>query len=147
MEDTSFPLYFIKKPVRCRKFKLLIDVLDQPLMLYMENSEHLASALFSDATTDQLLSSAGQQLIAEGLNRLGIEIKHNDPIPRLTRGYLICENDQLVFQMNGISYGDELGSDPKLIFRPTAQLEVDSLPNAELTLLPVEVRRRYMIKT
>jgi hypothetical protein len=57
---------------------------------------------------------------------------------------LVCENDQLVFKIDGLSYGDELGKDPKLVFRSTAQLEAESLPNAEMTLLPVEVRRRYV---
>jgi hypothetical protein len=108
----------------------------------MENSEHKASALFSDATTEQLLSASGQQLIAEAMSRLGIKIKHNDPLPRLTRGYLVCEHDQLVFEMDGIFYGEELGQSPKFVFRPTSQLEDDSLPNAECSLLPVEVRRR-----
>lgn len=108
----------------------------------MENSEHQASALFSDATTDQLLSAAGQQLIAEAISRLGIKIKHNDPLPRLTRGYLVCQNDQLVFDMDGLSYGDEIGESPKFVFRPTAQLDDTSLPNADPTLLPIEVRRR-----
>lgn len=60
-------------------------------MLYMENSEHKASALFSDATTDQLLSAAGQQLIAEAMSRLGIQIRHNEPLPRLTRGELLLK--------------------------------------------------------
>jgi len=108
----------------------------------MENSEHQASALFSDATTEQLLSSSGQQLIAEAMSRLGIQIKYNDPLPRLTRGYLVCQDDQLVFEMVGLSYGEELGEIPKLVFRPTAQLDGDSLPNAEHSLLPIEVRRR-----
>lgn len=108
----------------------------------MENSEHQASALFSDATTDQLLSAAGQQLIAEAISRLGIQVKHNDPLPRLTRGYLLCQEDQLVFKMDNLTYGDEIGNSPKLVFRPTAQLDDTSLPNADLSLLPIEVRRR-----
>lgn len=58
---------------------------------------------------------------------------------------MVCQDDQLVFEMEGLSYGEELGNAPKFVFRPTVQLEDENLPNAENTLLPVEVRRRLVI--
>lgn len=76
------------------------------------------------------------------MSRLGIQIKHNDPLPRLTRGYLICQKDQIVLEMDGLVYGDEMGDAPRFVFRPTIQLEGESLPNAEHSLLPIEIRRR-----
>jgi hypothetical protein len=114
-------------------------------MLYAENTEHVASALFSDATTDQLLSLTDQKLMADILNKLNIEIKPNEPIPKLTQGYMLYQNDQLVLNIDGLLYGDEFGEDPKLVFRPTEQLDVESLPDVDSTLLPIEVRRRYLI--
>ncbi|KAI6189336.1 BPL/LPL catalytic domain-containing protein [Aphelenchoides fujianensis] len=116
---------------------------DQPLLLYMENSEHKASALFTDITTDQLLSVAGRPLIAEAISRLGIRLGEETPPPPLTRGYLICHNDRLVFDMRGLSYGEEIGQSPRLFFRSTEQIaQEEELPEPSTSLLPVEVRRR-----
>ncbi|KAI6205134.1 hypothetical protein M3Y94_00758200 [Aphelenchoides besseyi] len=117
---------------------------DQPLLLYMENSEHKASALFSDLTTEQLLSTAGRPLIAEAISRLGIRLGDGTQLPPLTRAYLICDNDRLIWNMEGLSYGDEIGNSPRLFFRSTEQMATQELELPEPTseLLPVEVRRR-----
>lgn len=64
----------------------------------MENAAQQASALFSDATNEQLLS-AGTSLIANALARLNIHTTEKAEIPSLTQGYLICEDDRLPWDM------------------------------------------------
>ncbi|KAH7703446.1 Protein BPL-1 c, partial [Aphelenchoides avenae] len=119
---------------------------DQPLLLYMENSEHHASALFSDATTDELLQSSGGSLISDAMTRLGIEVVDAESAqpPALTPGYLVCDKDRLVLDMKGLSYTEPVGMEPSLVFRPTAQLteKGENLPGPSAEIVPVEVRRR-----
>ncbi|KAI6226165.1 BPL/LPL catalytic domain-containing protein [Aphelenchoides fujianensis] len=123
----------------CDSVKKQMGKEDQPLLLYIENSEHKASALFTDITTDQLLSVAGRPLIAEAISRLGIRVGEETPPPPLTRGYLICHNDRLVFDMRGLSYGEEIGQSPRLFFRSTEQIaQEEELPEPSASLLPVE---------
>ncbi|KAI6173271.1 BPL/LPL catalytic domain-containing protein [Aphelenchoides besseyi] len=100
---------------------------DQPLLLYMENSEHKASALFSDLTTEQLLSTAGRPLIAEAMSRLGIRLGDGTQLPPLTRAYLICHSDRLIWNMEGLTYGDEIGNSPRLFFRSSEQMATQEL--------------------
>lgn len=68
--------------------------LDAPLLLYMENAAHHASALFSDATSEELFES-GATLIADALSRLSVQISPKVVIPNLSQGYLICQYDRL----------------------------------------------------
>lgn len=68
----------------------------------MENAAQHASALFSDATSEQLLQS-GSTLIADALSRLSIKITTNSTIPSLTQGYFICEYDRMPWDMK-VSY-------------------------------------------
>uniref|UniRef100_A0A915DLH5 BPL/LPL catalytic domain-containing protein n=1 Tax=Ditylenchus dipsaci TaxID=166011 RepID=A0A915DLH5_9BILA len=119
----------------------------QPLLLYMQNGEQKtqSSALFSDATTEQLLSSS---LLGEALCRLGIEVvERGDPsnsIPQLTNGYLVCQKDRLLLDLKGLTYGKLVGNHPKLLFlhpatkenREEVSLAVDS------KTLTVETRLR-----
>lgn len=71
----------------------------QPLLLYMENSEQKASALFSDATTEELLTESGATLIRDAITRLGIELA---PIPNhmdYSIGYMIAAQDKLLWNL------------------------------------------------
>jgi biotin-[acetyl-CoA-carboxylase] ligase BirA-like protein len=117
---------------------------DQPLMLYMENSEQRASALFSDATTEELLTSSNGSLISDALTRLGIEVVEKKQSAQPTNAYLICDNDKLLWQMKGITYEHPIGDDPSLCFQPRVNIVEQngnvqpSTPNSVL----VEVCRR-----
>lgn len=64
----------------------------------MENAAQQASALFSDATSEQLLAG-GARVISDALARLSIPTVENIEIPHASRGYLICENDRLPWNM------------------------------------------------
>lgn len=68
----------------------------------MENAAQRASALFSDATSEQLLHS-GSTLIADALLRLSVKITTNVIIPSLTPGYFICEYDRMPWDIE-VSY-------------------------------------------
>ena len=73
-------------------------------MLYMQNSEHHASALFSDATTDELLRmDAGGSLMADALMRLGFDVASaailKAEVPTLTPAYMVCQKDRLVLDI------------------------------------------------
>ncbi|CAD5215981.1 unnamed protein product [Bursaphelenchus xylophilus] len=135
--------FYAKDPVGGYKYSVVLSMKkDQPLLLYMENSEHKASALFSDATTEQLLSEAGKTLISEAMGRLGIQVQENlsDDSPK--RCYLICQEDKVIYEMNRLKYGVKIGSTPKMVFKPSVYLDSDDLPSPSFELLPVEVRRR-----
>ncbi|CAD5211869.1 unnamed protein product [Bursaphelenchus okinawaensis] len=134
--------FHAKDPVGGYKYSVVLNLKkDQPLLLYMENSEHQASALFSDATTELLLSEAGRPLISEAMSRLGIQIESDLLQVAPKRSYLICQEDKVLFDTK-LKYGVELGSHPKMIFRPTAYLESEDLPSPSFEMMPVEVRRR-----
>lgn len=107
----------------------------------MENSANNASALFSDATADQLIAGGGISLISDAMKRLKIQVVDNQHIPDLTRGYFICEPDRLTWDMDGLAYGEEIGSSPKLYFQ-SATSDNFNLPSPSSSLLPIEVRKR-----
>uniref|UniRef100_A0A914YAT9 BPL/LPL catalytic domain-containing protein n=1 Tax=Panagrolaimus superbus TaxID=310955 RepID=A0A914YAT9_9BILA len=111
---------------------------DQPLLLYMENSANNASALFSDATADELIATGGISLIKDAMKRLKIQVVENQAIPSLTQGYFICEPDKLAGDMNGLVYEKEIGNMPKLFFSniPT------NLPFPTSSFLSIEVCKR-----
>ncbi|VBB26683.1 unnamed protein product [Acanthocheilonema viteae] len=112
---------------------------DSPFLLYMENAAQRASALFSDATSAQLLQS-GSTLIADALSRLSIKITKNLAIPSLTPGYFICEYDRMPWDMEGMHFNEPFGSMPKLLLKQISKH--GTLPEVSSELLPVEVRTR-----
>ncbi|VDO39503.1 unnamed protein product [Onchocerca flexuosa] len=118
---------------------VLYKAQDSPLLLYMENAEQLASALFSDATSEQLLRS-GSTLIADAFSRLSIEITTDVTIPSLTSGYFICEYDRMPWDMEGMHFNEPFGSMPKLLLKQVKKH--GPLPEVSSELLPVEVRTR-----
>lgn len=125
----------------------------------MQNSEHRASALFSDATTDELLQSSDGSLISEAMSRLGLHILNkNDTsikFKKLTEGYMIAQKDRIIRNINGLSYGNPLGAEPKLIFNSMNSLkDIDddsdekvkqNTHNEEFdsNLVPIKTCRRY----
>uniref|UniRef100_A0A183BMT3 BPL/LPL catalytic domain-containing protein n=1 Tax=Globodera pallida TaxID=36090 RepID=A0A183BMT3_GLOPA len=136
---------------------------DQPLLLYMQNLGQQASALFSDATTEQLLSADDGSLIRDALHRLGLKDIQQKSLPSdkncpppLSSGYLIAARDLTILDIPGMTYGKVLGcAMPGLIFHRSdchqsiVHEDADDRSVANLNtsvasdqLLPVEVRRR-----
>ncbi|KAL3116154.1 hypothetical protein niasHT_002278 [Heterodera trifolii] len=137
---------------------------DQPLLLYMQNLGQRASALFSDATTEQLLSAGDGALVRDALHRLGLKDIPQKALPSdeigllpLSSGYLVAAKDLAILDIPGMTYGKVLGcAGPSLIFHRSDHQQSlnqnnnnDNLnvpPVAVLSpsdqLLPVEVRRR-----
>lgn len=68
----------------------------------MENAAQRASALFSDATSDELLQH-GSTLIADALSRLSIKTSTKITIPALTPGFFIFEYDRMPWDIE-VSY-------------------------------------------
>ncbi|VDK52635.1 unnamed protein product [Anisakis simplex] len=109
------------------------------MLLYMENAAQQASALFSDATSEQLLAG-GAGLIADALARLSIPTIHNSQMPHASRGYLICQSDRLPWSMEGMHFNEHFCGSPKVIIR---QLKKHGdLPEPSAGLFPIEVRTR-----
>ncbi|KAK0394717.1 hypothetical protein QR680_000895 [Steinernema hermaphroditum] len=90
---------------------------DSPMFMYMENTAQQASALFSDATTDELMSDGGHKLIRDALCRLGIKTIENNAECCGRTGYLICAHDQISGIVERLSFTDPIGEAPKLLFR------------------------------
>uniref|UniRef100_A0AC34FMP7 BPL/LPL catalytic domain-containing protein n=1 Tax=Panagrolaimus sp. ES5 TaxID=591445 RepID=A0AC34FMP7_9BILA len=111
---------------------------DQPLLLYMENSANNASALFSDATADELIATGGISLIKDAMKRLKIQVVESQTIPSITKGYFICDPDKLAWDMKGLAYDEEIGNIPKLFFSNISE----NLPPPSSSLLPIEVCKR-----
>jgi hypothetical protein len=118
-------------------------------MLYMQNSDLNACVLFSDATTDELLSSSGGKLIIDAFSRLGIKPAADSPQPAdgipaqkpsLSAGYLICEKDVQILKIEGLTYTRALGDRPELKFTQ----KLTSEQSATSDLIPIEVRRRKL---
>lgn len=112
---------------------------DTPLLLYMENAAQQASALFSDATSEQLLAG-GARVISDALARLSIPTVENIEIPHASRGYLICENDRLPWNMQGMHFNESFCGCPKVLIRQVKKH--GELPEPSEQLFPVEVRTR-----
>ncbi|VDM08988.1 unnamed protein product [Wuchereria bancrofti] len=123
----------------CKYSVVLYKTEDSPFLLYMENAAQRASALFSDATSEQLLHS-GSTLIADALSRLSIKITTNVTVPSLTPGYFICEYDRMPWDMEGMHFNEPFGSKPKLLLKQIKKH--GPLPEVSNKLLPVEVRTR-----
>uniref|UniRef100_A0A158Q7P7 BPL/LPL catalytic domain-containing protein n=1 Tax=Elaeophora elaphi TaxID=1147741 RepID=A0A158Q7P7_9BILA len=123
----------------CKYSVVLNKTEDSPFLLYMENAAQHASALFSDATSEQLLQS-GSMLIADALSRLSIKIATNLTLPPLTAGYFICEYDRMPWDMEGMHFNEPFGSMPKILLKQISKH--GPLPEVSSELLPVEVRTR-----
>ncbi|TMS34519.1 hypothetical protein L596_002095 [Steinernema carpocapsae] len=94
----------------------------QPMFMYMENTAQQASALFSDATTDELMSDGGHKLIRDALCRLGIKTGENNADERGRTGYLICARDRRI--VDRLSFTEPIGDNPKLQFRRELQEDI-----------------------
>ncbi|VDM54190.1 unnamed protein product [Angiostrongylus costaricensis] len=123
---------------------VLSKVKDMPLFLYMENSAHQASAIFSDATSEQLLSP-GIKILPEALSRVGVEVVECTPLA-LTQAVMTASEDPIIENMmktvKGVRYGEEIGQTPKLFFRKTERAVEQGMPEVSEKLLPVEVLSR-----
>lgn len=117
---------------------MIMNIIGQPLLLYMENSSNNASALFSDATADELVASGGISLIADSMKRLKIQVVENQIIPSLSYGYFICEPNDLISNIKGFVYDEKIGSVPKLYF----QSDFNEAISPSSLLLPVKVCTR-----
>uniref|UniRef100_A0A1I7TTF5 BPL/LPL catalytic domain-containing protein n=2 Tax=Caenorhabditis tropicalis TaxID=1561998 RepID=A0A1I7TTF5_9PELO len=114
---------------------------DAPLFLYMQNNGSLhASALFSDATTQQLLAP-NSNLLRESLQSVGVNVCETS-IPSLTKGILVAEYDSIIDGIAGLRLGEEIGSQPRVLLRRTEVVEELGLPEATPKLLPIEVVNR-----
>ncbi|KAL6735250.1 hypothetical protein Aduo_005709 [Ancylostoma duodenale] len=119
---------------------VLSKVNDLPLFLYMENSAHQASAIFSDATSEQLLAP-GSRILQDSLSRVGVTICETKP-PDLTPAVMMASEDDIIENMMGVRYGEEIGQIPKLFLRKTEKIAEQGMPDATEKLLPVEVLSR-----
>ncbi|GMT12965.1 hypothetical protein PFISCL1PPCAC_4262 [Pristionchus fissidentatus] len=114
---------------------------DSPLLLYMESGgTHAASAVFSDATTDQLLAP-GSRIVAESLTRIGVKIEEGVKIPPLSMGYFIAD-EQFLAECKSLRYGTEIGSEPHLFMRRRDLIADHPLPTPTASLLPIQVVTR-----
>ncbi|GMR34751.1 hypothetical protein PMAYCL1PPCAC_04946 [Pristionchus mayeri] len=114
---------------------------DSPFLLYMESGgTHAASAVFSDATTDQLLAP-GSRIVADSLARIGIMIEDGVKIPSLSVGYFISD-EQFLSECKSLRYGAEIGDSPKLFMRRRDLIAEHPLPVPSPTLLPIQVLTR-----
>ncbi|CAB3411115.1 unnamed protein product [Caenorhabditis bovis] len=114
---------------------------DTPLFLYMQNTgARHASALFSDATTQQLLAP-NSNLLRDTLKNVGVNVMENQ-IPELTKGILVAEYDSIIDNIAGLRLGEEIGSNPTLLLRKSDVVAEIGLPEASRTLLPIEVAQR-----
>ncbi|KHJ98019.1 biotin/lipoate A/B protein ligase family protein [Oesophagostomum dentatum] len=111
-----------------------------PLFLYMENSAHQAAAIFSDATSEQLLAP-DSRILQESLSRVGVTICETKP-PALTSAVMMASDDEIIENMMGVRYGEEIGQTPKLFLRKSEKVAEQGLPDPSENLLPVEVLSR-----
>ncbi|CCD66051.1 BPL/LPL catalytic domain-containing protein [Caenorhabditis elegans] len=114
---------------------------DAPLFLYMQNNGSLhASALFSDATTQQLIAP-NSNLLKDSLRSVGVNVC-DTTMPPLTKGILIAEYDSIIESIAGLRLGEEIGLQPRILLRKSDVVEELGLPEATEKLLPIEVVNR-----
>ncbi|EGT55160.1 hypothetical protein CAEBREN_16793 [Caenorhabditis brenneri] len=114
---------------------------DAPLFLYMQNNGSLhASALFSDATTQQLIAP-NSNLLRDSLQSVGVNVGETE-IPKLTKGILLAEYDSLIEGIAGLRLGEEVGLQPRVLLRKSDAVQELGLPEASSKLLPIEVVSR-----
>ncbi|KJH43369.1 putative biotin--[acetyl-CoA-carboxylase] ligase [Dictyocaulus viviparus] len=119
---------------------VLSKIKDMPLLLYMENSAHQATAIFSDATSEQLLCP-GSRILSDALSRVGVNTDECIP-PALTQGIMTASEDSIIENMKGVRYGHEIGQTPKLFLRKTEKIIEQGMPEPSDSLLPLEVLSR-----
>ncbi|KAK6736420.1 hypothetical protein RB195_019229 [Necator americanus] len=119
---------------------VLNKVKDMPLFLYMENSAHQASAIFSDATSEQLLAP-GSRILHDSLSRVGVTVCETE-IPTLTPAVMIASEDDIIENLMGVRYGEEIGLVPRLFLRKTEKVGEQGMPDVTESVLPVEVSSR-----
>ncbi|CAI4226541.1 unnamed protein product [Auanema sp. JU1783] len=110
---------------------------ESPLFLYMQNSAHQAAAIFSDATSEQLLAP-GSKILSESLSRIGVTVTLSE-IPALTRAHLVAKDQNTIKNLQGVRYGEEIGTAPKLFLRTAENFRENGLPSATEELVPVIV--------
>ncbi|ULU06604.1 hypothetical protein L3Y34_018442 [Caenorhabditis briggsae] len=114
---------------------------DAPLFLYMQNNGSLhASALFSDATTQQLIAP-NSNLLRDSLQSVGVSVCETS-IPALTKGILLAEYDSILESTSGIRFGEEIGLQPRILLRKSDDVKDLGLPEVTAKLLPIEVVNR-----
>ncbi|CAI2344846.1 unnamed protein product [Caenorhabditis sp. 36 PRJEB53466] len=114
---------------------------DAPLFLYMQNNGSLhASALFSDATTQELIAP-NSNLLRDSLKSVGVNVNETQ-IPPLTKGILMAEYDSMIDGISGLRLGEEIGLEPRIFLRKTDAVAEFGLPEASEKLLPIEVVSR-----
>ncbi|GMS82881.1 hypothetical protein PENTCL1PPCAC_5056, partial [Pristionchus entomophagus] len=114
---------------------------DSPLLLYMESGgSHSASAVFSDATTDELLAP-GSRIVADALARIGVKIDDSVKTPSLSIGYFISD-EKFLNECKSLRYGVEIGDAPKLFMRRRDLVAENPLPTPSPGLLPIQVLTR-----
>uniref|UniRef100_A0A914R4T6 BPL/LPL catalytic domain-containing protein n=1 Tax=Panagrolaimus davidi TaxID=227884 RepID=A0A914R4T6_9BILA len=87
----------------------------------------------------KFVASFNTSLLCESLKLLGFEIKNNQEVPDLTHGYFICQPDNLVWDMEGLEYGSNIGNSPKLLFESITN---KNIPSPTPLCLPIKVCRQ-----
>ena len=111
----------------------------------MQNHNQKTSALFSDATIEELLNASGGSLILDAMSRLGVKLQvNNEPVylPELSPGYLVCLKDSLIIGVSGMTYCKPLGAKPELVFHNAKSTKTSPIEKPSSTLVPVEICRR-----
>ncbi|CAJ0931438.1 unnamed protein product, partial [Mesorhabditis belari] len=133
--------YHSKDIVDGAQFTVLLSKMPEtPLLLYMENSVHRASAVFSDATTDEMLSPESS-VVRDALSRIGVRVMEtqNGP-PPLTQGYLQMSPTKDWDQFESrILLGEAVGTSPRIFLRKSDKLSDLPIPEATSELLPIEI--------
>ncbi|KAK6738807.1 hypothetical protein RB195_020733 [Necator americanus] len=111
-----------------------------PLLLYTENGDHQASAIFSDATCDQLLAP-DSHLLRDSLSRFGVTVCETK-IPVLTPAVMTASDDSIIENMKKVRYGEAIGLKPKLFLQKTKEMGKQDMPDVTEDLLPVEILPR-----
>lgn len=125
----------------CEYSVVLSKKQDSPMILYMENSAHQASAIFSDATSEQLIAP-GSKVVRDALARVGVSVlSAPSSLPILSCGYFIGKTDNIIENIVSMRYGEEVGFSPRVFMRKSERLKDDPLPTANCDLLPVEVMK------
>uniref|UniRef100_A0A8R1HTD2 BPL/LPL catalytic domain-containing protein n=1 Tax=Caenorhabditis japonica TaxID=281687 RepID=A0A8R1HTD2_CAEJA len=114
---------------------------EAPLFLYMQNNGSLhASALFSDATTQELIAP-NSNLLKDSLQGVGVKVSETE-IPALTKGVLTAEYESMIDGIAGLRLGEEIGLQPRILLRKAEAVQEFGLPDATDQLLPIEVVSR-----
>ncbi|KAK6010631.1 biotin/lipoate A/B protein ligase family protein, partial [Ostertagia ostertagi] len=81
------------------------------------------------------------RILGDSLSRVGVNITECTP-PSLTPGIMMAIEDDVIENMMGVRYGEEVGQIPKLFLRKTEKVAEQGMPDVSETLLPIEVLSR-----